>query len=553
MRAVPFGAAYFLYFLYSHSPDSRHEKGLKFCEMSTPPASSHAQRNPDSYYSFGPFELHPHSRILTNAGERVRITAKAFEVLLILVERRGETMTKAQLRAAVWGTATVDDNNLNQCISAIRKALGERASQHEYILTVTGVGYRFIAPVTFASRKPASTPEDDPGEDSSTPIVAPPVISSHRPRLVFASIAAIVLVILAWAVLAPTWMARRGAVSRADSKLEPLPLTRNQQALDLYVEGRRIVRDRRVPELNRAIRYFQSAVAKDPNFALAYAWLSETYAIEVANGAVSPDMLQLGENAANKALALDPSLADAHASLGLLKYSRWDWQGANRELTTALQLEPNNSRALARSALVSFALGRFPEAESRLRRAQALDPSNGSIAGMLGEIYYYERHYDACIHEAEHILQFDSANVAFAWDLKARALLLAGRIPEARRAAEKDAALSPESISAQLMVAWLGSDENSVRFAPILHHVLKRRTVRYISPYVLAGWYALQNDKDDAFSQLEIAYGQRVTDLVSLRWDPSFDSIRGDPRYSDLLARMGFSDGTTRSFIVPAK
>src|SRR5581483_2628685 len=105
----------------------------------------HGLLDPDSYYSFGPFQLDPHSRVLTNAGERVRITAKALEVLLMLVERGGETVTKTQLRAAVWGSSAVEDNNLNQCVSAIRKALGERAGEHEYILTLTGVGYRFIA------------------------------------------------------------------------------------------------------------------------------------------------------------------------------------------------------------------------------------------------------------------------------------------------------------------------------------------------------------------------------------------------------------------------
>ncbi|HZS52936.1 MAG TPA: winged helix-turn-helix domain-containing protein [Bryobacteraceae bacterium] len=506
--------------------------------MSTPPASSHGRLDPDSYYSFGPFQLDPHSRVLTNAGERVRITAKALEVLLMLVERGGETVTKTQLRGAVWGSSAVEDNNLNQCVSAIRKALGERAGEHEYILTLTGVGYRFIAPVTVITNKPAP-PAKESFASASEPIVAPPVVSSNRQPLVFAAIAVVVFLVLVSAVLASAWIARRGAASRALSKLEPLPLSRNQQALDLYLEGRRIARDRRVPELNRAIRYFQGAVAKDPNFALAYAWLGETYAIEVANGAASPDMLALGEAAANKALALNPSLADAHASLGLLYYARWDWQSARRELATALRLDPNNSRALMRSAMVSFVIGNFPEAESRLHRAQALDPSNGAIAGMLGELYYYQRRYDAAIQQAEHIMQFDPENLAFAWDLKTKALMQEGHILEARSAAQKDAALSPENIGSQLGFAWLNAGGNSARFAPVFHRIIDAHATAYSSPYVLAGWYARQSDKEDAFRQLEIAYRQRVTDLVSVRWDPAFDSIRADPRYRNLLARMG--------------
>lgn len=101
------------------------------------------------HYQFGRFRLCARSRVLLKDGARVALTAKAMELLLVLLERRGETVTKEELRMAVWGSsAVVEENNLNQCISAIRKALGEARGQYEYVLTVTGIGYRFVAAVT---------------------------------------------------------------------------------------------------------------------------------------------------------------------------------------------------------------------------------------------------------------------------------------------------------------------------------------------------------------------------------------------------------------------
>src|SRR6185437_11207607 len=101
----------------------------------------------DFQYRFGPFCLDPGRGVLLRDGERVPLTAKSLAMLVALVERAGERVAKSELLDAVWGHTAVEENSLNQCISAVRKALGERRGQHEYILTITGVGYRFVAPV----------------------------------------------------------------------------------------------------------------------------------------------------------------------------------------------------------------------------------------------------------------------------------------------------------------------------------------------------------------------------------------------------------------------
>jgi tetratricopeptide (TPR) repeat protein len=300
-----------------------------------------------------------------------------------------------------------------------------------------------------------------------------------------------------------------------------------------------------LPDLDRAIHLFQRAVDNDPNFALAYAAMAETYAVKVTNGKAPPDTLRAGEAAAQKALAFDPTSADAHTALGLLKYSRWDWQGAEREYDAALRLDPANARALMRSAMVSFVTGRFPEAESRLRHAQLVEPSNGAIAGMLCELYYYWRRYDDCIRQADHILQFDPANFALAWSRKTAALVQEGRLLEARIAAQQYAKSSPPNdASSQIILAWVDTGGVRAQFEPRFHQILQTHQGQYLSPYVLACTYAAIGDKENTFRQLEIAYRQRVTDLVSVKWDPVFDSIRSDPRYTNLLVRMGLSSGT---------
>ncbi|HEX4231457.1 MAG TPA: winged helix-turn-helix domain-containing protein [Bryobacteraceae bacterium] len=483
---------------------------------------------PNRCYSFGPFRLDPQSRVFTKDGVPIPLTAKAMEVLLLLLDRSGETVTKSELRTGVWGSAVVDDNNLNQCVSAIRKALGERPGEHRYILTVTGVGYRFIAPVTVGLKA-------EPEEKSVKPSFSPRLSSvAATSRAVHGVMAALLL-----AVVASAWIAQhRPAPLVMPATLGPLP--HDSQALEFYLEGRRVARERFLPNLNRAINLFQRAVDKDPNFALAYAGLADIYAVRAADGQAEPETIQLAEAAARKALALDPALAEAHVSLGLVNYARWDWKEAEREYADALRIDPSNARALMRSAMVSFVMGRFPEGESRLHEAQLLNPSDGAIAGMLCELYYYWRRYDDCIRMADRILQFDPANAGFAYLRKAEVLVREGRYAEAEVAAQHYAKSSPPNdVTAQVLTASVEARGDKARFEKRFQEILKAHPSQYFSPYNLACMYAAAGDKENAFRQLEIAYREHITDLVSLKWEPGFDSIRSDSRYANLLARMG--------------
>src|SRR5271154_946840 len=165
-------------------------------------------------YWFGTFCLDPNRRVLLRDGERLPLTAKSLATLVALVERAGETVTKSELLDAVWQHTAVEENSLNQCVSAVRKALGERRGQHEYIVTITGVGYRFVAPVTKVPV--AKVDEHIPNEPPEpAPLAIPPAVGP-RQRTTFAllrKVAAIAAVL----ALAVTLYGIRGRVN-ASSK-----------------------------------------------------------------------------------------------------------------------------------------------------------------------------------------------------------------------------------------------------------------------------------------------------------------------------------------------
>jgi DNA-binding winged helix-turn-helix (wHTH) protein len=143
-------------------------------------------------YWFGPFCLNPNRGVLLRDGERVPLTAKSLATLVALLERAGETVTKSELLDAVWEHTAVEENSLNQCISAVRKALGERRGQHEYIVTITGVGYRFVAP---AARVPVARVDEpvEPAPDAVPPVAGPPRGKTFDPLRKVAVVAALLV------------------------------------------------------------------------------------------------------------------------------------------------------------------------------------------------------------------------------------------------------------------------------------------------------------------------------------------------------------------------
>jgi TolB-like protein/Tfp pilus assembly protein PilF len=318
--------------------------------------------------------------------------------------------------------------------------------------------------------------------------------------------------------------------------------TSDPEAYQLYLKGR-YYWDKRTPEaLNKSRDYFQQAIDKDPGYALAYLGLAEYYAT-LADYTPIPYSETIPKARANakKALAMDDTLAEAHAVLAGSYFSDWDWAGAEREFQRALELDPNKARTHVLYSIYLEGLGKLDEVLVHLRRAVELDPLNLNGLDNLAEAYIYTRQYSESIEQAKKILEIDP-NFANAHFHLAQAYLLTGKYDLWLEEGEKAAKLSKDSDVLALF-------ESAKREYPKsgYHGALKRMVALeeeqakriYIDPAWHAGQYARLGEKDQAFAWLEKAYGEKSGFLHYLKVFPSFDSLRSDPRYADLLKRMG--------------
>jgi serine/threonine protein kinase/Tfp pilus assembly protein PilF len=318
--------------------------------------------------------------------------------------------------------------------------------------------------------------------------------------------------------------------------------TSDPEAYQLYLKGR-YYWDKRTPDgLNKGKNYFQQAVDKDPNYALAYLGLAEYYAV-VGDYAPIPynETIPKARANAKKALAIDDTLAEAHAVLAISYGSDWDWAAAEREFQRALELDPNKARTHVLYSLHLENLGKLDEVLAHLRRAIELDPLNLNGLDNLAEAYIYTRQYPESIEEARKVLEIDPtfANAHFHLAL---AYSLSGKYDLWLEELEKGAKLSNDSDALALVDAAkreypkTGYRGALKRIVALEEEQAKRI---YIDPAWHAGEYARLGEKDQAFAWLEKAYAEKSGFLRLLKVFPFFDSLRSDPRYADLLKRMG--------------
>jgi len=311
--------------------------------------------------------------------------------------------------------------------------------------------------------------------------------------------------------------------------------TANPEAHDLYIQGRYCWSRRDAENIRQSVALFDRAIAEDPSYALAYTGLADAYGVMAANDMLPPaEALRKAEEAAGRALALDPQLTEAHASLGLIKNAEWDWRGAERELRLALDLNPGYAATYQRLALNLTVHGRFEEAEALLRHAQTLDPLNWMLTYNLGENAYYARRYDEAIAQANRIR---SLMPGAACNLLHRAYFQKGMLPEARAAMECEYQ-SHEGFDAELSRATLMEDAaaGAVRFRSL---VAKAPPV---GPFFVAWTAARLHQTGLALTWLEKAYAAHTPDLASIRVEPALDSLHDEPRYREVLKRVGLAE-----------
>jgi TolB-like protein/Flp pilus assembly protein TadD len=319
----------------------------------------------------------------------------------------------------------------------------------------------------------------------------------------------------------------------------------NREAYDLYLKGRHnwsmsFSKER----LLEAIRFFQDAIAKEPDYALAYAELAKAYHRLGDMGHVPPvEAIPLGKEAAVKALTRDDALADAHASLGamMLEYD-WAWADAERELRRALALNPNLGNAHHWLSHYSTARGETEQSLAASRRYRELEPLDIRAHFHLAWHYYYAREYSLAIEAAEAALVLDPNAVYPRYELM-RAYERNGMYDRAIAEGERARTLSNDasSLAAGLarVYAFAGQKDKARQ---LLSELMATAKKKYIPADGIASIYVGLDDKDQALAWLEKAYDDHATGLVYVKADPVFARLHDEPRFVVIMRRIGLAD-----------
>jgi TolB-like protein/tetratricopeptide (TPR) repeat protein/predicted Ser/Thr protein kinase len=321
--------------------------------------------------------------------------------------------------------------------------------------------------------------------------------------------------------------------------------TQNPEAYQLYVKGRYYWNKRTGADIKTAISYFNQAIEKDPGYALAYAGLADAYGVLDEYGGDPNDVNPKSNAAAEKALELDPTLARPHADLGYNKMEyNWDFSGGEAEFRKALELDPSDATAHQWFAQnLAYIGGRAQESIDEANRARQLDPLSPIIGFAQGEVYSHDHQFDKAIELYKKVIA-DNPTFGEAHDGLARAYWGEHKYPEAIQEWKTAGQLAGDKNGVEYAAA-LDAGFGSGGWPGALRHgievLLAQRKAKtgFVAPYSIAELYADLGDKDHAFEWLNTAYREH-SPLNDLRTDFPFDSLRSDPRYAELVRKIGF-------------
>ena len=320
--------------------------------------------------------------------------------------------------------------------------------------------------------------------------------------------------------------------------------TDNAEAYQLYLKGRYFWNKRTEEGFNRGIAQFTQAVEKDSNYALAYAGLADSYiGLTFYNLAAPDETMPKAKEAAMNALAIDNALAEAHASLAhvLVNYD-WNWPEAEREFKLSIELDPDYATAHQWYAIHYLtATGRLDEALEEMKRALELEPASLVMNAFMGAALYYSGRYDDAIEQCRKTIEMDP-NFVVAHLYLGLAYEQSRMFDDAISEFRKAISLSPGS---PLMKSALGhayaQSNNRAGATTILVELRELSKQRYVSSYEVAAIYVALGETEQAFKLLERAYQEHSFHLVYLTEWPQFGSVRTDPRFKDLVRRIGLA------------
>ncbi len=315
------------------------------------------------------------------------------------------------------------------------------------------------------------------------------------------------------------------------------------EARQLYLKGRNAWNKRTADNIQEGAKLFEKAIEIDPNYAAAYAGLADCYSMLV-NYSVLPgsEAFPKAKDAAEKALALDENLAEAHAARAFIYFLwEWNWAEAGREYRRAIQLNPNYSSARQWYASLLAVVGQTDEALEEAKQARKLDSFSPIIASHPAWINYLSRNAEGAIREARQALKLDPnffpsrRYLSLGYDLQGKYNDALAELQRAVSSATKSTLVKSELGYAY---AKAGRREDALR---VMDELLRSPGERRVSPFHFALIHIGLGENDRAIDLLEKAYEERVERMVWLRADPRFDPLRLDPRFNDLLARMGLA------------
>ncbi|HEU4834745.1 MAG TPA: tetratricopeptide repeat protein [Pyrinomonadaceae bacterium] len=582
-------------------------------------------------YEFNGFRLEVGQGRLLFEGQPIQLKPKILDLLLLLIQRRGQLVIKDDLMKEIWPDTVVEENNITVSMSILRKTLGEDRGNRKFIETVPRRGYRFVANVVELSPEAsgdgyaletvtaaevteelidslAVLPVEGPDKDFNVEYLSDGItesitnILSRIPRLrvlacssVFRfkgknidpqevgrrlNVRAIMLIrvmrleaklIIRGELVrvndgSQLWgeqynrspsdiLAIQEEIAKAISESLKFELTRNDQislskrsthnteAYNLYLRGRYFWNKYSKEWVLKAIEVFKQAIAIDSNYALAYCGLADAY-FRLSNVHFAPrEVLPKAKEAALRALDIDESLAEAHSSLGLVKvYYDRDWNGAEREFRKAIRLNPVLVSAHQRFGSYLTFMGRFEESIRHYETALELDPFSLQINMNLATTYYLRGEYDRSI---SHLIKTSELepNYMPTHFVMGSAFVQQGRLEEAIAEFQLIYKLDEEAYLALGFMGYAHALAGQKAEAETVLNVLQEISQRkYVSPYSMLLIHLALGPEDRVFELLEQIYQEGNDWLVWLKVSPELKALRGDPRFKDLMRRVGFPD-----------
>lgn len=473
---------------------------------------------PRHFFEFDTYRVDVEERRLWRDGHLVDLTPKAFDILVALVQNSGQTVDKRVLMKTVWTDAFVEEGNLNHHVSTLRKILGDDRREQRFIKTIPKRGYRFTAGVQEIVESDETLSVEN--VSSSRLVIREEIQEGFWtiPKMVIATVLLAGIVVFgAWAIT------NGGSASEAKARW-----TSNTTATDAYTKGRKLWATRDGKDLHESIGLLERSVQIDPNFAAAHAALADAYAFDYTNW-------KKAEASAREAMKLDSNFGQPHASIGFVKmFWEWNLKEAESEFRQALALSPDYSTAHQWYALLLMATDRRHAAYAEMTQALELEPDSLSINADLCQTHYFLRQFDEAIVRCQETLAMDAGFYnahRYLYEIYTAKGMYDEAVAQQIRTAEIAGITSPFAADGGLREAY---NADGIR----AYWKLRVEAVKRTSPYQSAKYSARMGQKDEALGWLERAYEKRDPEFLLFYTDPTFDHLRGDPRFENLIGLL---------------